>query len=741
MKAVVVGAGRIGCGFAGHVLRRSGYELVFVARDAELVAHLNRLRRYDLQLSDGHRAVVETIDEVRAVGTFEPDAVARELADCDLVVTAVGAGNLPEIAPLIASGLSLRREPVNVMAFENLSHASRRLRQLIVAALPAEARGLKHGYAGVLVDRVVARRLGNPAGDEPLVFVGELRGEFHADALGLLPPLPHLEGMCATDQHEAWVNRKLYTYSAGHAAAAYLGYLKGYHYIHTAIRDREIRLAVLAAMSEGQHGLLAHYGRVVAGKRSDLLAILDRFANPLLGDRIERVGRDPQRKLGMNERLVGAAQLAMRAGVPPRHLALVAAAALCFVDEDDASTAELRRVIDHEGPERTIQRVCGLRPHRGLGRLVRADCTRLLNGHNGGGLLLRLGDELWSSGPEETADGSRHVGNGGNGKHTHAGNHGEPPRADAEAAAAPNGLNVAGRAPRLYFMLVRRVPPVPSPVLVEVFRHLEQRGFQVESGIAEELVQRPDHLAAEHDLYVLKSHTELALSLAGVLHHEGARILNPYPNAMAIQNKIVCARLLRAAGIPSPDCWVTGDLTLVREAAERGPLIVKPYLGHRGQGLRLVRHPSELDQLPRPEHPVIVQEYIEGSPEDLKVYVVGDDVFAVRKPFSPTSFTRSGAPVAVDPEVRAIALRCGRALGLGLYGLDVLEVDGALWVVDVNTFPGYKGVPDVAPLIARYIEDYALGRISLPVLGVERASDRGGPSARPGLGHINGSVA
>jgi ribosomal protein S6--L-glutamate ligase len=148
-----------------------------------------------------------------------------------------------------------------------------------------------------------------------------------------------------------------------------------------------------------------------------------------------------------------------------------------------------------------------------------------------------------------------------------------------------------------------------------------------------------------------------------------------------------------------------------------------------------------LDQLPRPEHPVIVQEYIEGSPEDLKVYVVGDDVFAVRKPFSPTSFTRSGAPVAVDPEVRAIALRCGRALGLGLYGLDVLEVDGALWVVDVNTFPGYKGVPDVAPLIARYIEDYALGRISLPVLGVERASDRGGPSARPGLGHINGSVA
>jgi ribosomal protein S6--L-glutamate ligase len=256
---------------------------------------------------------------------------------------------------------------------------------------------------------------------------------------------------------------------------------------------------------------------------------------------------------------------------------------------------------------------------------------------------------------------------------------------------------------KLHFLLARRVPPVPSPVLREVFRLLEAEGCEIDSATPEELVTRPDRLGARHDLYILKSHTELALSLAGVLHARGARLLNPYPSCLATQNKIIASGLLWAARVPAPDVWVTGDLGLLREVAAARPLIIKPYLGHRGAGLRLVRDPAELDALPPLESPVIVQEYIEGSGEDLKVYVVGDHVTAVRKPFSPDSFTLPGRPVPVSPEVQDIALRCGRVFGLGLYGLDVVESPRGPWVVDVNTFPGYKGVPDAPSRIARYI--------------------------------------
>ena len=278
---------------------------------------------------------------------------------------------------------------------------------------------------------------------------------------------------------------------------------------------------------------------------------------------------------------------------------------------------------------------------------------------------------------------------------------------------------------KLHFILVRRVPPVPSPVLLEVFAVLERRGFEISAGIPEEAVARPDRLRVEDDLYVLKSHTELALSLAGVLDTQGARLLNPYASCIATQDKIVASRRLRAAGVPTPRCWVTGDLALLRPIVEETALIVKPHRGHRGAGISIVRNASELAALGPLRAPVLIQEHVAGGGEDVKVYVVGENVFAVRKEFSPTSFTRPGRASEVSAELEEIAVACGRILGLGLYGLDLIESDEGPVVVDVNYFPGYKGVPSVAPLIADYIESYASGRrtLALPQLTVPTRPD------------------
>jgi MFS family permease len=232
-------------------------------------------------------------------------------------------------------------------------------------------------------------------------------------------------------------------------------------------------------------------------------------------------------------------------------------------------------------------------------------------------------------------------------------------------------------------------------------------------------VVAPDRLAVEHDLYVLKSHTELSLSLAGVLDAQGANLLNPYRSCVATQDKIVAARRLRAAGVPTPRTWVTGDFELLSRAAEQGSLIVKPHRGHRGVGATVVTGPDELAALPASDTPMVVQEYIRGSGEDLKVYVVDGEVFAVHKPFFELSFTVPGRPAAVTDRVREIALDTGRILGLGLYGLDIIESEDGPVVVDVNYFPGYKGVPKAAALIANYIEEYARGHFKLELPTVE----------------------
>jgi ribosomal protein S6--L-glutamate ligase len=266
---------------------------------------------------------------------------------------------------------------------------------------------------------------------------------------------------------------------------------------------------------------------------------------------------------------------------------------------------------------------------------------------------------------------------------------------------------------RLHFLIVRRVPPVPSPVLVEAYDILRQRGYDVSESIAEEVLTRPDCVTPEHDLYILKSHTELSLSLAGALHTQGAWLLNPYISCALTQNKIVVSRLLSDAGVRAPRSWVTEDYSLLREVLAETPLIVKPYLGHRGAGITIVRTEEELLALPKPTVPMIVQELVVGDGEDTKVYCVRDEVFAVRKVFSESSFTQVGRPVPVSDEVKRMANTVGRVCGLSLFGLDVIESENGPYVVDVNFFPGYKGVPDVAPLIADAIDDYAQGRYTL----------------------------
>jgi ribosomal protein S6--L-glutamate ligase len=288
---------------------------------------------------------------------------------------------------------------------------------------------------------------------------------------------------------------------------------------------------------------------------------------------------------------------------------------------------------------------------------------------------------------------------------------------------------------RLFFMVVRRVPPVPSPVLLEAYEILRGRGYDVEDGIAEEQLQRPDLLEPEHDLYLLKSHTELSLSLAGVLDAQGAAMLNPYGNCALTQNKFIASRILRAAGVPTPDTWAMTDPALLEPEVARRPLLVKPYMGHRGAGIRIVHDAAELHAAAAAgDYPMIVQEYIPGPGEDLKVYVVGEQVFAVAKPFSETSFAVAGRPVPVEPEVRDAALRTGAALGLGLFGLDIIESDDGPFVVDVNYFPGYKGVEDAGAMIADYIDSYAQGAVTLPAASVAGAGTPAGRAPAPVAG-------
>src|SRR5947208_2986102 len=121
-------------------------------------------------------------------------------------------------------------------------------------------------------------------------------------------------------------------------------------------------------------------------------------------------------------------------------------------------------------------------------------------------------------------------------------------------------------------MLALRPPVAPNPVLAETFRILRRRGCNIDLGTGDELLLQLDHLAVTYDLYILKSHAALWLSLAEIVHAHGGLLLNPLGGCVAVQNKIVAVQRMRDAGIPTPRSWVTGDPRLLRAMVE--PLVI-----------------------------------------------------------------------------------------------------------------------------------------------------------------------
>jgi ribosomal protein S6--L-glutamate ligase len=262
---------------------------------------------------------------------------------------------------------------------------------------------------------------------------------------------------------------------------------------------------------------------------------------------------------------------------------------------------------------------------------------------------------------------------------------------------------------RIGFILTRHPTSRISPIMPEVVRLLREWDVEVELIYPEEQLTDLSTVNGQQDLYVLKSGTELALSLAGALHAAGATLLNPYPVAVACRDKIAGTRILQAAGVPTPQTYITGRPRELAPLLESGPLVVKPHRGSQGRGVRVVRDPGELDSLEIELDTVLAQHYHEHDGRDRKIYCIGEQVFGVKRVWPVSTYRdKLGEPFTVSQGLREIALRCGTAFGLELYGLDIIISDGRPYVVDVSSFPGFKGVPDAALRLADYI--YAAGQ-------------------------------
>ena len=364
MKALHFGAGNIGRGFIGKLLADAGVELTFADVNQTVLDALNARRSYQVHVV-GEQEQVETVTGVNAVSSIGDDVIDL-IAEVDLVTTAVGPVVLERIAPAIAKGLAKRKEqgndkPLNIIACENMVRGTTQLKDHVLKALAQEDNAWVEAHVGFVdsaVDRIVPPA--ESASNDPLEVTVETFSEWIVDETQFKGELPHIPGMEPTNNLMAFVERKLFTLNTGHAITAYLGKLAGHQTIRDAILDEKIRLVVRGAMEESGAVLIKRYGFDDGKHAAYIEKILGRFENPYLKDDVERVGRQPLRKLSAGDRLVKPLLGTLEYGLPNHNLVLGIAAAMHYRSDQDPQAQELAQLIAEKGPLDALVQVSGL---------------------------------------------------------------------------------------------------------------------------------------------------------------------------------------------------------------------------------------------------------------------------------------------------------------------------------------------------------------------------------------------
>lgn len=307
MKAVVYGGGNIGRGFLGQLLYNSGFETVFVDVNRELIDKLNETHSYPIKIVSNEKQEEVEIKNVRAV---TPDDAVDEIATADIIFTSAGVRILPYVAPVLRAGIEKRSKGVDIVICENLMDADKYLKKLV--DLDRDDVGYVEASVGRMVPVMTDEmREGNicKVWVEPFCTLP-------VDKAAFRNPIPDIKGMVPSEPFQYYIQSKLFLHNMGHAIAAYLGMNKGYTYIGEAMEDPEIASTVRDAMTASAKALAAEHGK----DEKEVLAyaedLMFRFKNRYLGDTTERVGRDPERKLEPNDRLLGAIKLCHKHGQP-----------------------------------------------------------------------------------------------------------------------------------------------------------------------------------------------------------------------------------------------------------------------------------------------------------------------------------------------------------------------------------------------------------------------------------------
>lgn len=240
-----------------------------------------------------------------------------------------------------------------------------------------------------------------------------------------------------------------------------------------------------------------------------------------------------------------------------------------------------------------------------------------------------------------------------------------------------------------------------------------------------------DRVPAEVDVVLDRCvvHSRAGYTLS-VLERWGIPTLNSAAAVRLCDDKAHNSLALEAAGVPTPRTFLAYSIESGLHACEMVgyPAVLKPLTGSWGRLLAKVNGPEQartvLEQklaLGSFHHSILyVQEFIPKPDRDIRAYVIGDKVLAASYRTAQHWVTNAArgavsVPCPITPAIEEMALRACHAVGARLAGVDLIESDDGLKIVEVNTGGEFRGLMTTTDVdIAAEIVEEAMRLASSP---------------------------
>lgn len=382
MSCVIFGAGKIARGFIAHLLSLSDIDFVFVEKADALADLINEREQYTINIL-GAPEKNYVVKNAKALKFSQEKEITEAIAEADVVFDAVGGKNLQEIVPFYIKGIEKKAEKggyLNFVTCENWKEPARILKEGVEAGIAPEAREYLDNYVGFTESVIMRSGIEAPKEllkKDPLIVNVQNYWHLPVDATRVKGSLPDIKYMEHLTGFAGFLERKFYTYNAANGTTSFVGALLGYKVLAEAAHDERILKLLDGVYQETGKALSMKHGISLEEQMAFAKTSLNKLQDYTIVDSIERNARDPQRKLGKDDRLVGSARMVLSCGIRPENLCTAIACAIYYRNPEDSSAVALEKVVKEEGIDAVLKKICGIEPEGELGILIKEKIKKI----------------------------------------------------------------------------------------------------------------------------------------------------------------------------------------------------------------------------------------------------------------------------------------------------------------------------------------------------------------------------